>query len=114
MAWYSLGSIYIKEEKFGDALSCFDYAAIINPKYVPAHLNMGNIHFMNEKYEEAIECFKKILEVSSEGLPASNAIKRRPDSVIVAATARERFMPCSCLHVRRSFLEHASWATFLR
>lgn len=68
MAWYCLGSIYYKKDQYADALYCLDYAALINEKYIPAHLNMGNIYFVQEMYDDAIECFQKILELSHDDI----------------------------------------------
>lgn len=68
MAWYCLGTIYYKEDELEDAAKCFDFAGIINEKYIPAHLNLGNIHYMQDEYDKAIDSFKKILEVSKDDI----------------------------------------------
>lgn len=68
MAWYCLGVIQYRMELLTDAIVSFDYAAIINPEYIPAQLNMGNIYFVQEKYELSIECFKKILDTSKDDI----------------------------------------------
>ncbi len=58
------GISYEHEEKFDEALSEYQKAVSLYPKYNDALYNMGMIYFRKERWEEAVDAFRKIIELN--------------------------------------------------
>ncbi len=58
----TIGYMFMVKGKLKEAGSCFKKALSINPRYIPALINMGNLSKGNERYQQAIEYFKSAIE----------------------------------------------------
>ena len=59
----SKGKLLLEDQKFDDALACFDQALLMNQND-PELLNLKGVVLMSlGRYQEALECFNKSLEI---------------------------------------------------
>ncbi len=58
------GMVYMKEQKYYDAIWAFDKALELEPKDILSLTNRGTAKCYNEDYKEAIEDFEKALSVN--------------------------------------------------
>ncbi|MFV0238114.1 MAG: tetratricopeptide repeat protein [Flavobacteriales bacterium] len=61
-AWYNLGLVYKKQHNFSEALRAFDFAILINDKFLSAYWQKANTLENISRYEEAIEVYEKSLQ----------------------------------------------------
>jgi len=54
------GAIYVKEEKWQQALDSFGKALAINPKYFPARFDSAEVLYLEKKYPDARAAFEKL------------------------------------------------------
>ncbi len=66
-AWYSLGRIRYTEQRFRDALSCFQHVLKLSPKSVKAENNLGLSYEATNQTDAAVEAYRKALEWQNEG-----------------------------------------------
>lgn len=62
LAWYALGELKMKQEKFMEAAYAFDYAIVIQPDYTPAYLQKAACYEQLERFSEAIETYSDVLD----------------------------------------------------
>jgi tetratricopeptide (TPR) repeat protein len=60
---YNRGVIYQSQGRFGEAISEYQKAIVLEPKYGWAWSNLGNTWLSLGKVEEAIECFHRAIEI---------------------------------------------------
>lgn len=63
VAWHQLGRQYFILEKFEEALRAFDYASLIDERFVGAYLEKAKTLERLERFEEAIDNYKVTLEL---------------------------------------------------
>jgi len=51
----------VEEQKYDDALGCFDRALELDPANGKIWFNKGNTFVYQKKYKEALECFDKAI-----------------------------------------------------
>jgi len=66
-AWYSLGRIRYTEQRFRDALSCFQQVLKLSPKSVKAENNLGLSYEATNQTDAAVEAYRKAIEWQNEG-----------------------------------------------
>lgn len=66
-AWYSLGRIRYSEQRFSDALSCFQRALKLAPKSVKAENNLGLTYEALNQTDAAVEAYRQAIEWQDQG-----------------------------------------------
>jgi len=62
-AWFCLGILYFKLERYDKAKDAYDFAIAINDNFAPAHFNLGESYVFEEQFELALEHFNKTLSL---------------------------------------------------
>lgn len=62
-AWYNLGLVYNKINKYGEAIDAYDFAIAIDDKFATAYFNKANTLANSEIYIEAISVYKEYLNI---------------------------------------------------
>lgn len=70
----NLGHIYCTIGKRNEAISCYEKALVIAPKYEFAYVNIANLHFQGGDMEAAIPYAKEALEINSKQIAAANLL----------------------------------------
>lgn len=65
-AWNALGSVYLAQEKLGDAEEAYAQATAAKPDFARAQLNLGRVRSQQKKFEEAIEPLTKAVELQPD------------------------------------------------
>ena len=73
VAWHQLGRQYFTMEMYKEALSCFDYAVLIDESFLGAYLEKAKIYEQLEDYENAIKNYSITLELED---PTAFACRR--------------------------------------
>ena len=60
-AWFSLGNMYMAVENYEKSINAYEYATLINEKFIEAFFNLGNVYMKIERFEDAIEAYKSSL-----------------------------------------------------
>lgn len=68
-AWYSLGRIRYTEQRFSDALSCFQKALKLAPKSVKAENNLGLAYEATNHVDAAEAAYRQAIEWQNQGPP---------------------------------------------
>jgi tetratricopeptide (TPR) repeat protein len=71
-AHFSLGNVYLKQDRLDLALTEYDSALAMNPKLSRAHLNRGMIFFRKGDYQEAEKEFMAELQLNPDEAKAYN------------------------------------------
>lgn len=58
-AWYNLGIVYNKLEKYDEAVQAYGYATLIDETFASAYFNMGNSYMGLNKFTEAMEAYRQ-------------------------------------------------------
>jgi len=66
-AWYSLGRIRYSEQRFSDALSCFQQVLKLSPKSVKAENNLGLAYEATNQMDAAIAAYRQAIEWQNQG-----------------------------------------------
>lgn len=66
-AWYSLGRIRYSEQRFDDALSCFQKALKLSPKSVKAENNLGLAYEATNQTDAAVAAYRQAIEWQDQG-----------------------------------------------
>jgi Flp pilus assembly protein TadD len=66
-AWYGLGRIRYTEQRFSDALSCFQRVLALVPKSVKAENNLGLTYEALNHVDSAIAAYRQAIEWQNEG-----------------------------------------------
>jgi len=66
-AWYSLGRIRYSEQRFSDALSCFQQVLKLSPKSVKAQNNLGLAFEATNQVDAAVAAYRQAIEWQNEG-----------------------------------------------
>ncbi|WBO83572.1 tetratricopeptide repeat protein [Hymenobacter yonginensis] len=71
IAWYNLGQAYYRLEQLDKAVAAFEYAILVDGKFLEAHAYLASVYVSQERYREAIGEF----ELSyPEGQPTPEAL----------------------------------------
>jgi tetratricopeptide (TPR) repeat protein len=68
-AWYSLGRIRYTDQRFSDALSCFQRVLKLSPKNVKAQNNLGLAYEALNKTDAAVAAYRRAISWQNEGAP---------------------------------------------
>ena len=66
-AWYSLGRIRYSEQRFSDALSCFQQVLKLSPKSVKAENNLGLSYEALNQVDAAMAAYRQAIEWQNQG-----------------------------------------------
>lgn len=66
-AWYSLGRIRYSEQRFSDALSCFQKVLKLSPKSVKAENNLGLAYEAANQVDAAVAAYRQAIEWQDQG-----------------------------------------------
>ena len=69
-AKFNLGTIYLNEEKYSEALKLFNQVSVLSPKLVANHINAGKCYVAIGQDEKAYEQFQKALKYD-QNLPTA-------------------------------------------
>ncbi len=72
-AWYGLGRIRYTEQRFSDALSCFQRVLTLVPKSVKAENNLGLTYEALNHLDSAIAAYRQAIAWQKEGAPAEQS-----------------------------------------
>ena len=75
-AWYSLGRIRFSEQRFGDALSCFQRVLVLSPRSVKAENNLGLAYEALNQTDAAVAAYRQAVAWQEAG-PA-NQMSEQP------------------------------------
>lgn len=64
-AYYNLGNIYLKENKYNSAIQNYRKCVRYNPNFSYAWYNMGNAYFQLEEYGKAKSAYKKAIAITN-------------------------------------------------
>ena len=70
--YYNRGIDYYSQREYEKALTLFNEAIQLNPKFVYAYYGRGDVYREQRKYEKAITEYNKVIEVNSEFADAYN------------------------------------------
>ena len=65
--WYSLGRIRYSEQRFSDALSCFQQVLKLSPKNVKAENNLGLAYEAMNQVDAAMGAYRQAIEWQNQG-----------------------------------------------
>lgn len=68
-AWYSLGRIRYTDQRFSDALSCFQRVLKLSPKSVKAENNLGLSYEALNQTDAAVSAYRQAISWQNEGPP---------------------------------------------
>lgn len=66
-AWYSLGRIRYSEQRFRDAVSCFQQVLKFSPKSVKAENNLGLAYEATNQTDAAVAAYRQAIEWQNQG-----------------------------------------------
>lgn len=66
-AWYSLGRIRYSEQRFGDALSCFQRVLVLSPRSVKAENNLGLAYEALNRTDAAVAAYRQAVAWQEAG-----------------------------------------------
>ncbi len=66
MSVYNLGLIYLKMERYDEAVESFKQCLALKPDYAYAWFQIGLAYFNQKKYRDAVEPYKKYVELSPD------------------------------------------------
>jgi Flp pilus assembly protein TadD len=66
-AWYSLGRIRYSQQRFNDALSCFQKVLTLSPKSVKAENNLGLAYEATNQGDAAVAAYRQAIEWQDQG-----------------------------------------------
>jgi len=66
-AWYSLGRIRYSEQRFSDALSCFQQVLKLSPKNVKGENNLGLAYEAMNQVDAAMAAYRQAIEWQNQG-----------------------------------------------
>jgi len=66
-AWYSLGRIRYSEQRFRDAVSCFEQALKYSPRSVKAENNLGLAYEATNQTDAAVAAYRQAIEWQAQG-----------------------------------------------
>eukprot|EP00756_Hemistasia_phaeocysticola_P050764 Hpha_TRINITY_DN25950_c0_g1::TRINITY_DN25950_c0_g1_i1::g.185457::m.185457 len=69
-AMRGLGELYIDQNRFGDAVECFDRCVQLNPMYGAKWFKHGWALFKTQNWERAAQCFTRTVQIDMEDAPA--------------------------------------------
>ena len=72
MAHGNLGNVYVKQERYNEAIEAYQKVIEIDPKQVAAYNNLGNVYAKQERHDEAIEAYQKVIEIDPEQIAEYN------------------------------------------
>jgi Flp pilus assembly protein TadD len=75
-AWYSLGRIRFSEQRFGDALSCFQRALVLSPRSVKAENNLGLAYEALNQTDNAVAAYRQA--VAWQAVGPANEMSEQP------------------------------------
>ena len=64
--WFKKGNALYDQDKYEEAIICYDKAIEIEPEHYKAWHNKGLSLHNQDKYEEAIICYDKVLQIKPE------------------------------------------------
>jgi tetratricopeptide (TPR) repeat protein len=70
-SWYGLGRIYYTEQRYGDAVTCFQKTVALDPKSVKAEDNLGLSYEQLNHIDEAIRAYRSAIALEKK-YPESN------------------------------------------
>jgi len=73
IAWHQQGRLSYIIKDYNNALRCFDYATLIDERFIGAFIEKGKALEKLKKYQEAIDCYERTIEL---GDPTSYAYLR--------------------------------------
>jgi tetratricopeptide (TPR) repeat protein len=68
-AWYSLGRIRYSEQRFHDALACFQEVLKLSPKSVKAENNLGLAYEATNQMDAAMAAYRQAIQWQDQGPP---------------------------------------------
>lgn len=71
-AYFSIGTIWAKEEEFNDAIDYYKKAIDLNDKYIEAWHKLSLIYEKTKRYDFAIECCHRILDIDKTDINANH------------------------------------------
>jgi tetratricopeptide (TPR) repeat protein len=69
-SWQKMGHAYLAEEKYGEAIQCYEKALSINPEISQAWLGMGIALEMRNRFDEALEAYRHAAAYDPNFAPA--------------------------------------------
>lgn len=66
-AWYSLGRIRYSEQRFSDAISCFQQVLKLSPKSAKAENNLGLAYEAANQVDAAVAAYRQAIEWQNQG-----------------------------------------------
>jgi Flp pilus assembly protein TadD len=66
-AWYSLGRIRYSEQRFSDALYCFEQVLKLSPKSVKAETNLGLTYEAMNQVDAAMAAYRQAIQWQNQG-----------------------------------------------
>lgn len=67
---FNLGNIYQEQQRFEQALACFELATEVNPEMTDAWINRGRLLDERDYHEEAIQCYDRAIQLDRGDLMA--------------------------------------------
>jgi tetratricopeptide (TPR) repeat protein len=84
VVWNNLGYALKAAGELDEAISCYEQAIRLDPKYAPTHMNLGVALKAKGRLDEAIDCYRRAVEADPAFAQAhnnlANALKARGDS----------------------------------
>lgn len=69
-AYYNLGYMYVKQEKWQEAIPHFEKAIEVRPDFDYAFMNLGYCYNQLKQYSKAVEAYKKLTEMMADNSDA--------------------------------------------
>merc|ERR1712194_533058 len=68
-AWYNLGILYDRQEKYEKAIDCYEFAVAIDDQYSSAFFNMGSAWMVLKSFDKAVQQFIYVFEIEEHKDP---------------------------------------------
>ena len=78
----NLGSAYMGQQRFEQALKLFERAAALDPKLLTARLNVGIANSYLQRFEPAREAFQQVIAREPQNARARRVAQRRAEGVL--------------------------------
>ena len=72
----NLGTLYKSQDKFDEAIECFNKAITTDPKFVHAYHNLGNIYITLGNFSDAKKNFEEAISINSKYTISHRALSR--------------------------------------
>jgi FkbM family methyltransferase len=99
-AFYNLGTVYLQQGRFDEALDACRQSLRLRPNYVPSLLNQGYALRGLGRLDEAVSCWKRALQFDPQNAAAEQALSEAGSTAAVPASGTSPNAPRQMRKIR--------------